>query len=246
MPLYRKMKSPLGYQNLTNSSLDSYGVDHSGFTTRDELEYQFARQERENLLMDQEKQNGVTDHFTQYGHNFWGTPQENNYGFGSSNISENIKQLKNNFNTYSRPMINSNDPNWGNKTEYFLNNYLKTKSNSYPGKENSGFIAPFKDMWQNYKDMRDIDLVGADNFFHCKANYEAAKRGPWGDIVSKTISLGREMFGLATGEPLSDSQKDWVANQKGWNGAKEGRSLQESCPRNPREYYHPKYYKKTF
>lgn len=54
------------------------------------------------------------------------------------------------------------------------------------------------------------------------------------------------MFGFATGEPLSDSQKDWVANQKGWNGAKEGRSLQESCPRNPREYYHPKYYKKTF
>ena len=47
MPLYRKMKSPLGYQNLTNSSLDSYGVDHSGFTTRDELEYQFARQERD-------------------------------------------------------------------------------------------------------------------------------------------------------------------------------------------------------
>ena len=99
MPLYGKMKSPLGYQNLTNSFLDSYGVDHSGFTTRDELEYQFARQERENLLMDQEKQNGVTDHFTQYGHNFWGTPSENNYGFGSSNISENIERLSKQFMT---------------------------------------------------------------------------------------------------------------------------------------------------
>ena len=99
MPLYRKMKSPLGYQNLTNSSFDSYGVDHSGFTTRDELEYQFARQERENLLMDQEQQNGVTDHFTQYGTNFWGTPQENNYGFGSSNISENIERLSKQFMT---------------------------------------------------------------------------------------------------------------------------------------------------
>ena len=99
MPLYRKMKSPLGYQNLTNSSLDSYGVDHSAFTTRDELEYQFARQERENLLMDQEQQNGVTDNFTQYGTNFWGTPQENNYGFGSSNISENIERLQKTFMT---------------------------------------------------------------------------------------------------------------------------------------------------
>ena len=47
MPLYRKLKSLLGYQNLPNSSLDSYGVDHSGFTTRDELEYQFVRQDRE-------------------------------------------------------------------------------------------------------------------------------------------------------------------------------------------------------
>ena len=99
MPLYRKMKSPLGYQNLTNSSFDSYGVDHSGFTTRDELEYQFARQERENLLMDQEQQNKVTDHFTQYGHNFWGTPSENNFGFGSSNISENIERLSKQFMT---------------------------------------------------------------------------------------------------------------------------------------------------
>ncbi len=51
------------------------------------------------MIMDQEKQNGVTDHFTQYGHNFWGTPQENNYGFGSSNISENIERLQKTFMT---------------------------------------------------------------------------------------------------------------------------------------------------
>ena len=108
MPLYRKMKSPLGYQNLTNSSFDSYGVDHSGFTTRDELEYQFARQEREHLLMDQEKQNGVTDNFTQYGHNFWGTPQENNYGFGSSNISENIERLSKQFMTPNSSLSENN------------------------------------------------------------------------------------------------------------------------------------------
>ena len=198
------------------------------------------------MIMNQEKQNGVTDNFTQYGHNFWGTPSENNYGFGSSNISENIERLKKQFNTYSQPVINSTDPNWGNKTEAALNNYLKTKSNFHSVKEDSDIITPFKDMWQNYKDMRDIDLVGADNFFHCKANYEAAKRGPWGEGVAKIISLGRELFGLATGNSLSDSQKDWVANQKGWNGAKEGLTLQEACPRNPREYYNPKYYKKTF
>ena len=51
------------------------------------------------MLMDQEQQNGVTDNFTQYGHNFWGTPSENNYGFGSSNISENIERLQKTFMT---------------------------------------------------------------------------------------------------------------------------------------------------
>ena len=51
------------------------------------------------MLMDQEKQNGVTDNFTQYGHNFWGTPSENNFGFGSSNISENIERLQKTFMT---------------------------------------------------------------------------------------------------------------------------------------------------
>ncbi|MBO7244482.1 MAG: hypothetical protein J6V53_04285, partial [Alphaproteobacteria bacterium] len=51
------------------------------------------------MLMDQEKQNGVMDHFTQYGHNFWGTPSENNFGFGSSNISENIERLSKQFMT---------------------------------------------------------------------------------------------------------------------------------------------------
>ena len=47
MNLYGNYKSRLGYQTGENQ-IDSYGVDHSGFSTRDELEYQFARREREN------------------------------------------------------------------------------------------------------------------------------------------------------------------------------------------------------
>ncbi|MBR6730955.1 MAG: hypothetical protein IKL90_06425, partial [Alphaproteobacteria bacterium] len=136
MPLYRKLKSLLGYQNLPNSSLDSYGVDHSGFTTRDELEYQFARQDREDLLMNQEKQNGVTDNFTQYGHNFWGTPSENNYGFGSSNISENIERLKKQFMTPNSSLSENNLLNNPSGYQSLLSdngadNFLD-ESNSYP------------------------------------------------------------------------------------------------------------------
>ncbi|MDD7313583.1 MAG: hypothetical protein PUH03_04435 [bacterium] len=45
-------------------------MNHSGFTTRDELEYQFARQQRENELMNQCKAQGITENFPQYGANF--------------------------------------------------------------------------------------------------------------------------------------------------------------------------------
>ena len=39
MDMYPKYISPFGYQT-GNNRIDSYGVNHSGFTTRDEIEYQ--------------------------------------------------------------------------------------------------------------------------------------------------------------------------------------------------------------
>ena len=83
MDFFGKYKSPLGYYNNANQ-IDSYGVNHSGFTTRDELEYQFARQQRENELMNQCKAQGITENFPQYGVNFWGN-SGNNYGFRTEN-----------------------------------------------------------------------------------------------------------------------------------------------------------------
>ena len=91
MDFYGKYKSPFGYYNNANQ-IDSYGVNHRGFTTRDELEYQFARQQRENELMNQCKAQGITENFPQYGANFWGN-SANNYGFGTENIAENIRGM---------------------------------------------------------------------------------------------------------------------------------------------------------
>ena len=45
MDMYPKYISPLGYQT-GSDGIDSYGVNHSGFNTRDELAYQLARQKR--------------------------------------------------------------------------------------------------------------------------------------------------------------------------------------------------------
>ena len=91
--MYPKYISPFGYQT-NDGKIDSYGVDHSGFTTRDELEYQFARDKREQDLMKQYNAQGITKNFPQYGTNFWGN-SANNYGFGMTNIGSNIANMQN-------------------------------------------------------------------------------------------------------------------------------------------------------
>lgn len=61
MDLFRKYRSPLGYfMDDEEKRKDSYGVDHSGFSTRDELEYQTARSERENELIQNYNNQGIT------------------------------------------------------------------------------------------------------------------------------------------------------------------------------------------
>ena len=70
MNFYGNYKSPLGYQTGENH-IDTYGVDHSGFSTRDELEYQFARQNKENQLIRNYNNQGITKNYPQYGTNFW-------------------------------------------------------------------------------------------------------------------------------------------------------------------------------
>ena len=89
MSFWKQYTSPLGYVSNGNP-IDAYGVDHSGFTTRDELQYQTARINRENDLMTQMNNQGITN-YPQYGTNFWGTNADNNYGFGTSNIGNNIE-----------------------------------------------------------------------------------------------------------------------------------------------------------
>lgn len=97
MDIWKKYKSPLGYDTGDNK-VDTFGVDHSGFTLRDEIEYQTARAERENQLIQNYNNQGITENYPQVGTNFWGNP-ENNYGFGSSNISANINNVMASFNS---------------------------------------------------------------------------------------------------------------------------------------------------
>ena len=91
--MYPKYTSPFGYQTGTGG-IDSYGVNHNNFSLRDEIEYQFAREKRENQLKEQYNAQGITSNYPQYGTNFWGNAA-NNYGFGMTNIANNIANMQN-------------------------------------------------------------------------------------------------------------------------------------------------------
>lgn len=64
MDMYQKYTSPFGYQTGTGG-IDTYGVNHNGFSLRDEIEYQFARQKRENELQAQYNAQGITENYPQ-------------------------------------------------------------------------------------------------------------------------------------------------------------------------------------
>ena len=96
MDMFGKFKSIFGYENNEDekNKIDSYGVDHSNFSLRDEIEYQMARVNREDQFKQSYNKQGIIENYPQFGKSFWGNNSENNYGFGSSNISENIEQMK--------------------------------------------------------------------------------------------------------------------------------------------------------
>ena len=81
MKMFKDYKSPLGYE-VGEDGIDSYGVNHNGFSTRDEVEYQMARQNREQQLIQNYNNQGITENYPQYTTNFWGNA-DNNYGFGN-------------------------------------------------------------------------------------------------------------------------------------------------------------------
>ncbi|MFN8993563.1 MAG: hypothetical protein ACK5X3_07870, partial [Pseudomonadota bacterium] len=88
-----------------------------------------------------------------------------------------------------------------------------------------------RDFWRNYRDMRDANTIGADRYFHCKANCEAGRRGPAGVCTAETISDGREWWDQnIKGYPAWDSAADQYANAygRGW-GAGTGLDCRIAC-----------------
>lgn len=85
-------------------------------------------------------------------------------------------------------------------------------------------IGTINDFIRNYNDMREANTIGADKYFHSKANCDGAKRGELGALAAKGISDLREFTdlfknvlakGMTIAESLEDSAEDQEANKYG-------------------------------
>ena len=72
-----------------------------------------------------------------------------------------------------------------------------------------------EDMRRNYNDMKEANTINADRYFHCKANCQAAERGPLGSAVATGISHLREFQNLVEGDTAMDRGYDQYANRFG-------------------------------
>lgn len=84
------------------------------------------------------------------------------------------------------------------------------------------------DFYNNYQDMRNANTIGADKYFHCKANCQAASRGLGGQIESMIVSEVRELTDqYLNGDSEQACNEDREANDY---GRKHGsNSSYESC-----------------
>lgn len=83
------------------------------------------------------------------------------------------------------------------------------------------------DLFKNYLDMREAWTKGADKYFHCKGNCEAARRGPGGQLESWLISESRELWDHygPKKDPTSACDADRRANNHGRQSGSNNRNV---------------------
>jgi len=176
-------------------------------------------------LQEQYNAQGITENYPQYITNFWGN-SANNYGFGNSNISANIENMQNT--TPPIPQATAVPQNQG------VQQSIQTQN---PFQQ---IVGAAGDMVRNYIDMKRDNTIKGDDYFHCKANYEAAQRGEIGENIAEKLGNAKEEFdfwdnqfrkGLSPQEAFSDRIHDRTINQIGRQMAKSGlyKNSREAC-----------------
>lgn len=100
-------------------------------------------------------------------------------------------------------------------------------------------IGATNDLIKNYFDMKNDNTINADDYFHCKANFEAANRGKYGELTAKYIGDAKERFdyfknrmrGISAIDAYSDYLHDIDINNQGRQQAKSGlyKNAKEAC-----------------
>lgn len=105
-------------------------------------------------------------------------------------------------------------------------------------------VGAVRDFRENYDDMVEADTIGADKYFHCKANCQAARRGPLGLGVAGNIDMGREATAtVRKGVNARDFIEDMTANLRGLGGGAfhPEESCSEICAAHRPRALNPKY-----
>lgn len=84
------------------------------------------------------------------------------------------------------------------------------------------------DFVRNWSDMRTARTIDGDKYFHCKANFEAARRGGFGDFAAEKLSNLRESVQQRFfGESRADAEADQRPNH--W-GRRQARKSPDQSP----------------
>lgn len=85
-----------------------------------------------------------------------------------------------------------------------------------------------QDFVKNYDDNKRTNWKGGDKYFHCKANCEAAQRGPVGAVTAEWMSNLREWGDLGNFRDFrADARADQRANRQGRRAGETGST--QSC-----------------
>ncbi|MBP5398911.1 MAG: hypothetical protein J6Y53_00650 [Alphaproteobacteria bacterium] len=148
MGFFGKYQSPFGYMSGDNG-VDSYGVDHSGFSTQDELQYQTLRTNIENeLANDMDRQEIPQSNYPQYGTSFWQNAGLREGGLDVASISPTVQAALN--------LAKNNSTN--ESAMKYAQNVLSTVMNDASG-YNSNYISDddlYKKMWNNIKTYENV------------------------------------------------------------------------------------------
>ncbi len=190
---------------------------------------------KENQLIQNYNNQGITKNYPQYGTNFWGGSSKNNYGFGSSNIHDNIENRENkteqNYGMESN--IQNQSLSWPQSYGLGSDSQNQTKSNNIPRywetaadgekvwnyvQQQEGVVEPRSQnifsylyslgagLGNMYGNYQNFTPIKmSDKYKHAVINCEAAQYGEGGNDMAKLVSWRKEARDVWTGQNTNDS-----------------------------------------